>query len=458
MSDTQETNREEAADQVASKAPKSSKEKGKQPEVMDTMFVGWVPGSQNEPRKTAPRLHHKKSRTGCQQCRARRVKCNEVHPVCGSCARHQTTCVWGRPGQSPGRSNSPGSSNTSSKPKPYTIRPKLSPNLTSTSSDWDEPPESRFRRITELHLMHHYMAITSKTMTMPGDRAAPEWTVSIPKVALKHNSLLYSIYTFTAMHIAKLDPGNLENIAAYQRYMGLTLREHRDEVGVLSRANADAACLTSNFLRAINFALLQDRPMEPYTPPTEWLQMSSSTGRGLNVEAWKFIADDGNSIMRSMISNAPGLKTGGWLRDDTVLFRESNRQDLLHLLRRTDSDLVEEPWNDEIQKAYETTTSYIGSVQLSIAAKENTSNIFRRLIIFPTVVYTEFIDLVKEQRPRALVILAHFFAFLWDFRDFWWIGDCGRREVRAIENALNEEWRELMVWPLQAVDDVYGSS
>jgi hypothetical protein len=39
-----------------------------------TKFVGWVPGSENVPRKTAPRLHHKKSRTGCQQCRARRVK------------------------------------------------------------------------------------------------------------------------------------------------------------------------------------------------------------------------------------------------------------------------------------------------------------------------------------------------------------------------------------------------
>jgi hypothetical protein len=39
-----------------------------------SVFVGWVPGSENAPRKTAPRLHHKKSRTGCQQCRARRVK------------------------------------------------------------------------------------------------------------------------------------------------------------------------------------------------------------------------------------------------------------------------------------------------------------------------------------------------------------------------------------------------
>lgn len=308
--------------------------------------------------------------------------------------------------------------------------------------------------------MHHYMAITAITMGIPGDRNSAEWSISVPKLALKHNSLLYAIYTFTAMHIAKLDPGNLENIAAYQRYLGLTLREHRDEVGVLSRANADAALMTSSFLRVINFSLLQDRILEPYTPPTEWLQMSSSTGRGLNVEAWKFIADDSNSIMRNMIANAPGLRPGplGWLRDDSVVFRESNRQDLLHLLRRTSSDLVEEPWNADIQHAYETTTSYIGSIQLSIAAKDHAGNIFRSLILFPTMVDKQFIDLVKEQRPRALVILAHFFAFLWDFRDFWWIGDCGKREVRAIEVALNEEWRELMVWPLQAVEDIYCSS
>lgn len=71
MSDTREDSGEPAA---SSSSGKINEDKGKQPEVMDTMFVGWVPGSQNEPRKTAPRLHHKKSRTGCQQCRARRVK------------------------------------------------------------------------------------------------------------------------------------------------------------------------------------------------------------------------------------------------------------------------------------------------------------------------------------------------------------------------------------------------
>jgi hypothetical protein len=72
--------------------------------VKSPIFVGWVPGSENVPKKAAPRLHHKKSRTGCQQCRARRVKVRlvkalmafgflvEVHIYEESSLFHPATC------------------------------------------------------------------------------------------------------------------------------------------------------------------------------------------------------------------------------------------------------------------------------------------------------------------------------------------------------------------------------
>src|SRR5271154_4326610 len=40
----------------------------------------------------APRLAHKKSRRGCQRCKARKVKCDEIHPVCSNCSRHGVSC------------------------------------------------------------------------------------------------------------------------------------------------------------------------------------------------------------------------------------------------------------------------------------------------------------------------------------------------------------------------------
>ncbi|KAA8895756.1 hypothetical protein FN846DRAFT_968118 [Sphaerosporella brunnea] len=40
----------------------------------------------------APRRSHKKSRTGCQRCKKRRIKCDEVHPACGNCVKHAIVC------------------------------------------------------------------------------------------------------------------------------------------------------------------------------------------------------------------------------------------------------------------------------------------------------------------------------------------------------------------------------
>jgi hypothetical protein len=106
-------------------------------------------------------------------------------------------------------------------------------------------------------------------------------------------------------------------------------------------------------------------------------------------------------------------------------------------------------------KAYETAISYIGAIQLAIQTQEPTDLLSRRIILFPTMVNTGFLTLVEQQRPRALVVLAHYFAYLTDFRGFWWVGDTGPREVRGIESVLPVEWLDLMNWPLQAIENLY---
>jgi hypothetical protein len=55
--------------------------------AVDEVFVGWVPPknvdetSTSKPAKGVPRLAHKKSRTGCQRCRQRRVKASQAFPI-----------------------------------------------------------------------------------------------------------------------------------------------------------------------------------------------------------------------------------------------------------------------------------------------------------------------------------------------------------------------------------------
>ena len=130
--------------------------------------------------------------------------------------------------------------------------------------------------------------------------------------------------------------------------------------------------------------------------------------------------------------------------DDEAKFGVSNRQGLLHLLQRDEEDIAKERWLTEDQEAYETTISYIGGIWIAMKGSEPLTEICRNLMLFPFVVQSQFIDLIKDQQPRALAVLAHYFALLASFRSVWWIGDTGRREVQALTTVLSGKWHDLM--------------
>lgn len=45
-------------------------------------------------RRPIPRKGHKKSRGGCLTCKRRKVKCDEVAPLCGACKRLGMDCTF----------------------------------------------------------------------------------------------------------------------------------------------------------------------------------------------------------------------------------------------------------------------------------------------------------------------------------------------------------------------------
>ncbi len=315
--------------------------------------------------------------------------------------------------------------------------------------------ESRERRLRELELLHHYTTVTSYGLN-PGD---PDHRLTqgvlVPRLAFKNDALLYTLLATSALHLAHSEPNEQKYVDSYQKYLGLAIPLHRDDVANLSKDNADATMLTSIVLRTVTFAVLRLRPMEPYIPPIEWLQMNYGTGRGLAVAAWKFVKDDSTSLTRALImkANIPGLNAKNpQLRDSPVLFNEDNLKHLQQPLKRTPEQELNEPWDSEIQLAYSSTVSYIGGVVRAIAAGDPEPTILRRLVVFPTMVEKTFIELVEKRMPRALVVLAHYFGLLSRCRLLWWVGEAGRREVEAIQKVVGEEWQEAMAWPLEAIE------
>lgn len=309
--------------------------------------------------------------------------------------------------------------------------------------------ESRERRLRELKLLQHYSTKTSKSLLGGTSTATENWSIYLPNLAFKSDALLNSLLSLSALHLAKTEPNEAESEEAYRNYLDLAVRGHSQDIAHACKENADVLCLTSGLLRVCAFAALQERSLSPYAPPMQWLQMTHGTGRVFHA-VWQWISDDETSIAMRMLNRSPKLTPF-----NEELWAEDNRQGFQYLLHRSQADTANEPWSSSVQEAYNTTLSYIGSVQIAITAGEAPEDICRRLIVFPLLISKEFINLVEEQQPRALVVLAHYFALLAKFKDdIWYIGDAGQREVRGIHTILPVEWQDRMSKPLQIMESV----
>ncbi|KAF2820480.1 hypothetical protein CC86DRAFT_411781 [Ophiobolus disseminans] len=156
-----------------------------------------------------PRLGSKKSRTGCVQCKVRRVKCDENRP-CGACTRYRVECSLLRyaPTSLQARGHSANTEDVQSTPGTSIDGASASPDHESDRNYEKSiacPIAATDHWIHDLELMHHFTAYAY--LTMPGHEATKQvWGFSVPQEAFKFPFLMHSILAFSANHLAHLNP------------------------------------------------------------------------------------------------------------------------------------------------------------------------------------------------------------------------------------------------------------
>ncbi|KAF5001886.1 hypothetical protein FGRMN_733 [Fusarium graminum] len=305
-----------------------------------------------------------------------------------------------------------------------------------------ELPESEARRRLELNLFHQYMTDTGPSLAVD-DTTVNLWVKAICRLALTSDALLYAMYAVAALHTEhRSEFKDLEASETCRTYLNMAIREHHKDVAEMKSQNIESICLTSSMLRIYGFVRLQGRPQQPYTPPMDWLRITGSS-TALFRKSFDLIKDNPKSVVYEMIESA----------SDFLDDRESEelRQDLKHLMSREKPHELEEHWNSETEAAYAGALSLIGGIRKALDTECPARSVGRRAVVFPMMVNKRFADMVEELRPRALVILAHYFALLAILNRVWWIGDAGPREVRAIAAILPGEWQGLLHWPMEVL-------
>ncbi|EGP89452.1 uncharacterized protein MYCGRDRAFT_69693 [Zymoseptoria tritici IPO323] len=380
----------------------------------------------------APKVGHKKSRKGCQTCKARRVKCDEVLPTCSICARLGLDCTYSavEPPRSRAKSKS------------------AEPN-TSTSMPYQDPGpmESEQRRYMELRLLHHWIVNVARPFGMTSPHSWKElWWAEVPQVALENKNVLYAMFTMTATHLLGICPNDAELFQARENYWVWALQEQRAAVFDIENSNIDAVSFAALLIAMNALAMLQERNLEPYAPPMEWLEV----GRGaFTVLPPPESVSEGSGLKVLMETTAP-------IWQANPVFDAEMQRDFGAILSRDIPSI--DVWDEETTTTYETALSYIGSFRRAIQNGEPADVNLRWICMFPFMVPREFTTYLAEGRPRALVALAYFFAVIARTDALQYLGNTGhhttaKREVRAIRAMLPEEWHGVMEWPMREIGE-----
>lgn len=289
-------------------------------------------------------------------------------------------------------------------------------------------------------MLHFYMTKTGRQTSFDGEGSMFDfWVSGIPRMAQDSEALLYALFSTVCSHrafVAKRAGSDLEGYTCststaslhdlQRTYLHLALQHHTKDIASLSAANADSIMAVVNLLRLLAFGLLSERELVPYTPPSEWLQMVASQGK-VSLAALSLSKQVENSQTATLFNHVPG--SGHTSPLSSVASRLLSSTSSLDDEGQGDSPAL---WDLTTREAYETTVIYIEHISRSMVERQPIGIVGRRLVLFPLLLKPSFVRMVVQSRRRALAVLVYYFTLLESLRSFWFVGNCGQREVDAI--------------------------
>lgn len=430
-----------------------------------------------------PRLGYSKSRSGCQKCRQRRVKCDEKRP-CTACKRHGVPCSLVTDAETPRSEASPARSiahsQTPSLPSPPSTESSTrasGDSVVSTRSSGTagpagyaasavpvvplitsaptfvavvtSPTDQERDWVADMELMHHYC--TTAYMTMP--RAAEvgrTWQVDAVNAALKDTYLLHMIMSFSAFHLAHLNPSRRHQYSyAAARHQNLGICGMRASLSRLGEHNCHPLFMTSSLLVIVAFAAMTMHASDPLDERPNLDDL---------IEIYVLLKG-----MKTLLSSwEPTIQAGPF----HALFELSNNN-------ITTTDVPTLPfWDDAVGRLERLRRplaeriallpSHIGAcidhelVHLIDLARYcvNTSSDpeLRFVTMWPIDASDTFVQMLKDKEPASLVVLAHYCVVVQEATSRnWFTRGWAPKLLRAIRNSLPPHYTDLVIWPLEQI-------
>ncbi|PNY23168.1 Sterol uptake control protein 2 [Tolypocladium capitatum] len=432
-----------------------------------------VPDEPPREKMYHPKRPHKKSRSGCRNCKIRKIKCDEAKPECRTCRIRGEDCLYLNaklPGERRASASASASASTSS-PRALSSRDGSPAALSASSSasargstsptyayalvvSRSAPPvlvEPSFRPggidKTDMKLLWFFTVNTCSSFSLDDGRMIPAEEVMrsiVVKHAFETPFLMHSLFALASLHRQTLQLG-------FDRCRAL---EHRDAAftgyqwavehptpQVYPALLAHSLLLTA--ITAQNFR----EPDSGKLYIINWMLIWR--GIGVIFERTEMPKDN----MAAMASSGLQALFHRPMIDltDAAAHIPGNLRLMVDMIQHDEEDHVDKP-------TYYNALGYLASLYQNLRNGGFSALMKLRIITWFTFLPHRFVELVRDRRPRALIIIAHYAAFLKLVGEVWWLQGVGERSLQDLcEHVNHPMWINLLHVPkaaLAAEDDL----
>ena len=296
-----------------------------------------------------------------------------------------------------------------------------------------------------MELYHHFMDDEAEFFFMSAGAVAARpnfmgYTLSSPY-------LMTEALALSAVHLSMRDPSRgpmLREVAANLQTEALQI--FNESVKEITADNVVPAFLYSGIMALHFFCDTFSTPHENLDVFLDRLVQSIKLMRGIRAiigRWWEFLL---NSDIKGLILDGQQrleVAEASTQKNDTVLQFE-------HLCDRIGASENLDPSEREIcQEAVRQCIIVLMSELEATAVAGNPNP--RTVTSWPVIVSAEYVNLLVQRKPEALVILAYYAVLLHRCRNFWVVGNGGPLLFDTVEKYLGPESDPWLIWPKSVI-------
>ena len=382
---------------------------------------------------------HQKSRLGCISCKKRKVKCDEARPACGTCQLRSVVCEYPL--------------GTDAASGIVTVRPRMVPSsdsadlsvskidtvaytkAISTNTLFVDPLSSSHLGpvdYVDMKVLWFYTSATCKSFSGQDDDQQPlqeTLQTAVVQAAFESPFLMSTLLALTSLHMQSLG----QDIEARRclSYCGMAFEGHRKAISE-ARPKTYGALLANALLLALLASPALRKTGEARLLLIDWMLMWRGLPSVFGITGFECIASSGLSALFSKPDIQPHATSA------------AVPEELLTMLSRMTAD---EEGSSDVH-AYHETLRCLGSLYQHLFEHGINSKMVMRIITWFTVVPKDFVALARAKDSHAMVILAHYAAFLKLVDSTWWLAGVGDASIYDIWQHLEPRWHEYLQLPI----------